>query len=253
MSRKAKAMILAAGMGTRLKPFTLSHPKALAEIDGIPLLEYAIRHLKRYGFNDIVINVHHFAEQITDFLEKKNNFDINIQISDETDQLLNTGGGLKKASWFFNDKDPFLLYNVDVLTDINLRDFYSYHLQSDALVSLAVRGRKTSRYFLFNQQGYLCGWKNMSTNEIRITNPNVSRLQPFAFSGIQVINHEVIDMLEKYNGNFSITNLYLDLCANYKILAFNHDKSFWLDLGTAEKIKEAEDILCKYNFLLMND
>jgi NDP-sugar pyrophosphorylase family protein len=250
MAAKAKAMILAAGLGTRLKPITLTKPKALAEVDGVPLLEYAIRHLKRDGFTDIVINIHHFGEQILEFLMKKNNFDINISISDESDQLLNTGGGLKKASWFFNNKKPFLLYNVDILSDIDLSALYNSHINSEALATLAVRGRKTSRYFLFNQNGLLCGWKNMSTNEIKITNHTISKLQPFAFSGIQVINSDFLEMLENYNGAFSITDVYLDLCANYKILSYNHDKSFWLDLGTVEKVEYAEKVLAANNFLL---
>ena len=250
MTSTAKAMILAAGLGTRLKPFTLSHPKALAQVDGIPLLEYAIVHLKKHGFNDIIINVHHFSEQIVEFLKQKKYFDINITLSDESEKLLNTGGGLKKASGFFTDKRPFILYNVDVLTDLNLKDFYKSHVNSDALATLAVRGRKTSRYFLFNQLGHLCGWKNMATNEIKITNRTVSRLQPFAFSGIQVINHDVLEMLDKYEGAFSITDVYLELCANYKIVSFNHDKSFWLDLGTAEKVDYANNLLKGNNFLL---
>ncbi len=250
MGTTAKAMILAAGMGTRLHPITLTKPKALAEVNGVPLLEYAIRHLIKHGFNDIIINIHHFGEQIVDFLKKKNNFNIKISISDESEKLLNTGGGLKKASWFFDDKKPFLLYNVDILSDFDLKSFYEFHVDSEALATLAVRGRKTSRYFLFNQNGHLCGWKNMSTNEIKITSRTVSKLQPFAFSGIQVINSDFLEMMEKHEGAFSITDVYLDLCANYKIVAYNHDKSFWLDLGTVEKVEYAENLLKGNNFLL---
>jgi NDP-sugar pyrophosphorylase family protein len=250
MAQTAKAMILAAGLGTRLQPITLTKPKALAEINGVPLLEYAIRHLIRHGFNEIIINIHHFGEQILDFLKKRNNFNIKISISDERDQLLDTGGGLKKASGFFEDKKPFLLYNVDILCDIDLKLLYNIHIHSNALATLAVRSRKTSRYFLFDQNGCLCGWKNMSTNEIRITSRSVSKLQPFAFSGIQVINYEFIDMMSLHEGAFSITDIYIELCANYKIMAYNHDKSFWQDLGTVESINTAENLLSKDNFLL---
>lgn len=246
----AKAMILAAGLGTRLKPITLTKPKALVEIDGITLLEYSIRHLKRYGFNEIIINVHHFADQILEFLEKKKNFDIHITISDEREKLLDTGGGLKNASYFFNDNKPFLMYNVDILSDINLSNLYITHIDSKAMVTLAVRGRKTSRYFLFDQAGCLCGWKNMSTNEIIITPRSVFKLQPFAFSGIQVINPEFLEMLSLNEGAFSITDVYIKLCANYKIIAYNHDSSFWMDLGTIESINAAENLLSKDNFLL---
>lgn len=250
MAKTAKAMILAAGLGTRLKPLTFSKPKALAEIDGIPLLEYAIRHLIQHGFDEIIINIHHFGDQILDFLKKKDNFNIQITISDERDQLLNTGGGLKKASYFFDDKKPFLLYNVDILSDIDLKLLYDTHIHSNALATLAVRSRKTSRYFLFDQNSCLCGWKNMSTNEIRITSRSVSKLQPFAFSGIQVINYEFIEMMSTHEGPFSITDIYIELCANYKIMAYNHDKTFWQDMGTVESINTAQELLSKDNFLL---
>jgi len=249
----AKAMILAAGLGTRLKPITLTKPKALAEVDGITLLEYSIKHLKRYGFDDIIINVHHFADQVIEFLKKKNDFGVHLTISDEREQLLNTGGGLKKASGFFNDDKPFLMYNVDVLSDINLNNLYHTHIESNAIVTLAVRGRKTSRYFLFDQAGCLCGWKNMSTNQIIITSRSVSKLQPFAFSGIQVINPGLLEMISLNEGPFSITEVYIKLCANYKIMAYNHDNSFWMDMGTAESIAIAEELLSKCNFLLLRD
>lgn len=253
MASTGKAMIFAAGMGTRLQPLTLLKPKALAEIDGITLLEYAIRNLKSYGFDEIIINVHHFADQVIEFLKSKNNFGIKISISDERNKLLDTGGGLKNASCFFDDNKPFLVYNVDVLTDLNLRGLYVSHLKSNALATLAVRNRKTSRYFLFDQNDSLCGWKNMATNEIKIKCTSISKLRPFAFSGIQVINHDLFNMMSAYNDCFSITDVYLNFCASYKIKAYNHDKSFWMDLGTVEHINQADELLSKYNFLLMRE
>ncbi len=250
MAKTAKAMIFAAGLGTRLQPLTLYKPKALAQINGIPLIEYAIKNLINYGFNEIVINVHHFPEQIIDFLISNKNFYADIIISDESEKLLDTGGGLKKVSDFFNDKKPFLVYNVDVLTDLNLLSLYNSHIQSGALATLAVRNRKTSRYFLFDQNNFLCGWKNMATNEIKIQPKNISKLRPLAFSGIQVANYDIFNLMNKYEGAFSITNCYIEFCSNYKIMAYNHDSTFWMDLGTIEHVNEANEILLKNNFLI---
>jgi len=145
-----KAMIFAAGKGTRLQPLTNDIPKALVKVNNITLLEIIINKLKHFGFNDIIINVHHFAEQIKDFLNKNNNFGIKITISDESSLLLETGGGLKKAAWFFDDNKPFLIHNVDILSDINLSELYDFHIQSQSLATLAVMHRITSRYFLFD-------------------------------------------------------------------------------------------------------
>jgi len=249
MTTTAKAMIFAAGLGTRLQPLTLCKPKALAEIDGIPLIEYAIKKLIYFGFNKIAINVHHFPEQILDFLKSKNNFNIEIFISYENDKLLDTGGGLKKVTDFFSDKKPFLVYNVDILTDLNLLTLYNEHIESGALATLAVRNRKTLRYFLFDQNNFLCGWKNMATNEIKIQSKSITKLRPFAFSGIQVLNYDIFNLINKYEGAFSITNCYVELCSNYKIMAYNHDKTFWMDIGTIEHLHEANEILSKNNFL----
>lgn len=249
MQKTAKAMILAAGKGTRLWPLSITTPKALAKVCGVSLLEYSIRHLIKHGFSDIIINVHHFAEQIKAFLEENKNFGADITVSDESDMLLNTGGGLKKASYFFNDGKPFIMYNVDIITDLDLRLLYLSHINSGALVTLAVRGRKTSRYFLFDQNNQLCGWKNMATNEIRIATKSISRLYPFAFSGIQVISPSLLEMLKNYEDVFPITDAYIKLCQSYKIIAYNHDKSFWYDLGTMEKLHEAEEILKGNNLL----
>jgi len=246
----AKAMILAAGLGTRLKPFTLTKPKALVEVNNIPLIDYAFNILIKNGFNEIVINVHHFSEQITEYLQSKKNIKADIIISDESKLLLDTGGGLKNAEKYFNDKKPFVLYNVDVITNLDLRFLYLNHLKNGALATLAVRNRKTSRYFLFNQNNFLCGWKNMATNEIKIQTSNVSKLRPMAFSGIQIINYDMFDLMNKYKAPFSITNCYIDLCLNYNIYGFNHDSTFWMDLGKPEQITEANKILTDNNSLI---
>src|SRR5210317_1542357 len=159
-----KAMIFAAGLGTRLKPITNDRPKALAEIHGTPLIEIVIRRLINCGFNDIIINVHHFADKVLDFLASKNNFGINLQISDERGELLDTGGGLKKASWFFDDGKAFLVHNVDTLTDIDLLDYYHFHQKNNALATLLVRHRPGSRFFLFDENSILSGWENVLTH-----------------------------------------------------------------------------------------
>ena len=237
-----KAMILAAGLGTRLRPLTNSKPKALIEINKIPLLEIVIKRLKLYDFNEIIINVHHFADQIIGFLKEKNNFSIDIRVSDETDLLLSTGGGLKKASWFFNDNKPFLIHNVDILSDINLKQFYEAHINSEALATLAVRNRQSSRYLLFDNDNNLCGWKNTKTNDVKIAKQSKSDLIPLAFSGLHIINPSIFDLMPE-QCVFSMIDVYLNLAANYSIKEFNHDSSMWIDIGTKESLIGAGKIL----------
>ena len=233
-----KAIIFAAGFGTRLQPLTNNKPKALVEINGTTLLEIVINRLKLFGFNDIIINVHHFSDMIVDFLKKNNNFNTNITISDESDYILDTGGGLKKAAWFFNDKKPFLVHNVDIISNINLSEMYNKHLNSDAIATLAVRNRNSSRYFLFDENNTLCGWENTKTQEIKITKETNSQLTQYAFSGIHVISPEIFNHINE-KGNFSIVDVYLKLAATNKIMAFNHDKSLWFDVGDKNKLIEA--------------
>ena len=160
-----KGMILAAGLGTRLRPITNSIPKALVKVDGRTLLEGAIRHLADHGVKEIIINVHHFSEQIINYLNQNKNFGLNITISDESDQLLDTGGGLKKVSGFFNEGGAFFVRNVDIISDLDLTRMMEYHLKTHSLATIAVRKRDTSRYFLFDQDYRLCGWTNLKTGE----------------------------------------------------------------------------------------
>lgn len=243
-----KAFILAAGLGTRLRPLTNNTPKALIRANDIPLMEIVIKQLKKYGFNEILINVHHFANQIINFLKEKNNFDIDIQISDETEKLLDTGGGLKKASWFFNKKEPFLLYNVDVISNINLSELYRTHIISKVLATLAVRNRKTFRYLMFDKNHTLCGWQNIKTGEKRIVRENSGDLNPLAYSGIQIISpgiFQLIDQIEgfsKPNAKFSIIELYLQLAKNNKITGFRHDSTFWIDMGKMESFEKIKKV-----------
>ncbi len=230
-----KAMILAAGLGTRLQPLTNIKPKALVEVGGIPLLEIMIKKLIGFGFNEIIVNVHHFADQVIEFLERKSNFNIRIEISDEREELLNTGGGIKKAAWFFNDEKDFLVINVDVITDIDLALLMEYHRTKKALVSIAVRDRETQRYFLFDKSMRLCGWKNKKSGERRVMRGEIGNLNSFAFSGIHVINPKLFPLIEK-EGSFSIVDLYLDTAIDHKIYGYRHDDDNWMDVGKKEQL-----------------
>lgn len=236
-------MVFAAGLGTRLRPLTNDKPKALIEIKGHTLLQIVILNLKKYGFNDIIVNVHHFADMIIDYLKANDNFGANIIISDERDRLLDTGGGLKKAQKYFGD-EPFLLHNVDIISDLNLNMLYDHHLKENAVVTLAVRNRKTSRYFLFDTEHCLCGWKNFKTNETILCKAPSSKIIPYAFSGIQVVSPVIFNYMD-INGAFSIKDVYIKIALTRKISAFIHDDSIWLDIGKPENIVPAENIIDK--------
>jgi len=245
-----KAMIFAAGLGTRLRPLTNHKPKALVEVNGTPLLEIVIQRLKQHGFTNIVVNVHYFAKQIIRFLEAKNNFDIQISISDETDLLLETGGGLLKAKPFFEgaDNEPFLVHNVDILSDIDLAALYQYHLQNNPLATLVVRNRKTSRYLLFDEENQMCGWKNVKTGEVRMMRESALSLQPnaLAFSGIHVISPSIFQYMPEQESAFSIIETYLQAAKTQKIMAYPSDGSNWLDVGKPESLAQAKKLLKKF-------
>lgn len=231
-------MIFAAGLGTRLKPFTENHPKALAMVNNKPLLQRNIEYLQKYGIKEFVINVHHFPEQILSFLEANNNFNSKIFISDETDALLETGGGLKKASHFLKGDEPFLVMNSDILTDLNIGKMVDYHKLFKPLATLAITDRTTSRYFLFNNSNELCGWQNTKTNEEKIMRSEPG-LTPKAFSGIHIIEPAIFDII-KQDGKFSIVDVYLDLCRQHTIKGFDHSEDVLIDVGKPEAIAEAE-------------
>ena len=233
-----KAMILAAGLGTRLKPWTDHHPKALVLVNGKSLLQRNIEYLQQFGIREVIINVHHFADQITGLVRSNHGWGSNITISDETDEVLETGGGLKKASWFFGE-EKFVLMNVDVLTDLNLTDMISFHNQQLPLATLAVRNRETSRYFLFNAIDELCGWRNVKTGEEKMAKPAESIIQK-AFSGIHVIDPLIFSKISR-QGKFSMVDVYLDLAATNPIKAFDHSSSLFVDVGKPESVKIAED------------
>jgi len=236
-----RAMILAAGLGTRLKPLTDSIPKALIKIKGFTLLELQIRKLQSEGFNDIIINVHHFAEKIKQYLEQNNFFNCSITISDESEKLLETGGGLKKAAHFFSDGMPFLVYNVDILSDINLRELLNHHLASGSTATLAVKDRISARKFLFNKENILCGWMNENTKERYIVRDENNNPLPYAFSGVQIIDPAIFRYFPKEDV-FSLVDLYLSAAKKEKIKGYIHNKDSWLDLGKKESLKEAENL-----------
>ncbi|RMG86240.1 MAG: nucleotidyltransferase family protein, partial [Bacteroidetes bacterium] len=229
-----KAMIFAAGLGTRLRPLTNDRPKALVEVGGRPLLEIALRRLRFFGFRQVVINIHHFADAIRDFLAQNDNFGLDIRLSDETDRLLDTGGGLKKAAPFFDDGAPFLLCNADILTSLHLKELYDFHVRHGGVATLAVRQRPTSRYLLFRPDTLqLCGWKNEKTGEIRRARLAENPV-PLAFSGVQVVSPEIFEWMPD-RAVFSIIEVYLAAAAQRPVFGFRHDADHWLDVGKPEK------------------
>jgi NDP-sugar pyrophosphorylase family protein len=236
-----KAMLLAAGLGTRLKPFTDNHPKALALVNNKSLLQRNIEYLMSYGFDEIIVNVHHFAEQIVNTIHENNGWGATISISDEQDQVLETGGGLLKASNFFSpSNDSFLLMNVDILTDLNLHQMLAFHQKENPLATLAIRKRDTSRYLMFNENNVLVGWKNISTNEtkevIECTHQSL-----FAFSGIQIINPIFFEKVNM-SGKFSMIDAYLKLAPSNIIKGFDHSDSQMIDVGKPESIEKAAQL-----------
>ncbi len=236
-----KAMIFAAGKGTRLKPLTGHTPKALIKLNNITMLEHVIQKLITVGVKDIIVNVHYLADQIIEFLKSKNNFGVNIEISDESDVLLETGGGLKKASWFFDYNEPFIVYNTDVISNIDLVSMMKYHKQKKSLVTLAVRKRESGRYFLFNEELRLCGWEKVETHE-RVISKKANTLNQLAFSGIHIINPTIFKNLNT-NGAFSIIEIYLELAKMELIYGFDHSNDYWFDIGNPANLEIAEKYL----------
>ena len=237
-----KAIIFAAGLGTRLQSLSQNAPKALVKVNEVPLLHTAIQHLSKHSFNDIIINVHHFADQIISFVQSQNYDGIKISFSDERDELLDTGGGLWKAQEFF-DNEPFLAYNVDVISNINLYNLFKTHCNSNALATLAIRNRQSSRYLLFNNENELCGWRNINDKSEILSRQSNSLLE-LAFSGIHIISPEIFKLYNQ-SGKFSMTPVYLELAKKNIIKGYLHDEDYWFDTGTPEKLEEASNFLSK--------
>lgn len=238
-----KAMVLAAGLGTRLRPLTNERPKALVEVGGRTMLEITLSRLREYGVHDVIINAHHLADALIDYLRANKNFGLNIEISRE-DILLDTGGGLKKAAHFLADStEPFLLHNVDVLSNIDFVHMFRHHRDQGALATLAVHDRLSSRLLLFDDHLQFCGRRNTKDGSDQIVRASTA-LTPLAFSGIHAISPQIFDVMTEM-GIFSIIDCYLRLAKEgFKIAGFRADEYYWRDLGTAQSIREAErDVL----------
>jgi NDP-sugar pyrophosphorylase family protein len=242
-----KAMILAAGLGTRLRPLTDDRPKALVEVAGRTLLEITLSRLAEFGIHDVIINAHHFADMVVDYLKKNKNFGMRIEISRE-DVLLDTGGGLKKAAWFFKDSsekdEPFILHNVDVVSTIDLERMVQFHKERQALATLATQERETSRYLLFDEQLRLCGRLSGSDQQAEFVHSSQQlQVQALAFSGIHVISPRIFPMISE-DGAFSIITSYLRLAKQgEQIIGFRADEYYWRDLGRPENVAQAEQDL----------
>lgn len=238
-------MIFAAGLGTRLKPLTDSMPKAMVPVAGKPLLQHTIEKLKTAGFDEIIVNVHHFADQIIEFVRNNDSFGIRIEFSDEREKLLDTGGGIKKSAWFFDDNKPFLIHNVDIVSNTDLSGFYRHHLKSGAKASLLTSERPTSRYLLFDTENRLCGWINKQSGEIKspYASFNSEDYRELAFSGIHILSPEILCYMDNLPDKFSIIDFYLAICAKTKISSFSPPNLSLLDVGKIESLDKAEHFL----------
>jgi NDP-sugar pyrophosphorylase family protein len=239
-----KAMVLAAGLGTRLRPLTDERPKALVEIEGRTLLEITLSRLREFGIREVIVNVHHFADMVVEYLKAKQNFGMRIEVSHE-DVLLDTGGGLKQAAWFFLEdgrNEPFLLHNVDVLSTIDFAAMERFHNASQALATLAVQERQSSRQLLFDEQGSLCGRRLEREGRTELVRPSES-LQPLAFCGVHIISPRMLRMMTE-EGVFSIIETYLRLAGlGERLIMLRADDAYWRDLGTIESLRHAGEDL----------
>ncbi len=266
-----QAMIFAAGLGTRLKPLTDTMPKALVKVGGVPLIEHVVRRIAEAGISRIVVNVHHFSSQIIDFLREKDNFGLDIMISDESDNLLDTGGGIKKAASLFDKNVPILIHNVDIFSNVNLRQFYDMaktsetigdatcvidgnasvaltsHLLSNSSIDavLLVSKRRTQRYLLFDNNMTLVGWTNIGTGEVRSPygKIDVQKYQMFAFSGIHVISPRLVKEMDGFPDKFGIIDFYLKTCATHRIVGFVKNDLLLMDIGKLDTLSQAETFL----------
>jgi NDP-sugar pyrophosphorylase family protein len=232
-----KAMIFAAGLGTRLYPLTADKPKALVEVAGKTMLQRAIEKICEAGYHELIINIHHFGGQIISFLERNNNFGLSISISDERDRLLDTGGAILKAATWLDGNEPFLVYNVDVLSNIDLKLFRQYHHERGGVATLAVRDRKTARYLTFDESMQLSGWRNIKTGE-EIISRQIQNRSLFAFSGIQLIEPTIFSLITE-SGSFPVMSLYLRLATDHSIIGYNDQSSLWMDVGKTDQLSEA--------------
>jgi NDP-sugar pyrophosphorylase family protein len=233
-----KAIIYAAGLGTRFKPWTDQHPKALAVVNGKSLLQRNIEYLQQYGITEVVVNVHHFAQQVRDAVIDNKGWGSEILISDETDKLLETGGGLMKAKHLLEGEEPFISLNVDILTNMDLGKLIAYHQQHQSLITMGITSRNSSRVLLFDETNRLCGWKNQQTGEEKISIQKLNLIAK-AYSCVVVYEPKIFSLI-KQEGKFSIIDAYLDLAADHTILGYDHSGDHLVDVGKPESVAVAE-------------
>jgi len=239
-----KAMILAAGLGTRLGELTTDKPKALIPVNGIPMLGLVIGQLKKQGIRKFLVNVHHFGDRVIEYIEKNEQFGVDIEISDERNELLDTGGAIRKAKEFFMEDEPVLVHNVDVISDINLKNLMAHYLKTGACATLVVRKRKSGRALLFDDKMQLTGWADLEKKNYKWVNGPVEKFITFAYSGIWMAGREFVEKLP-FSGKFSIIDAWLEMAKTERIIGWSDTSAYWFDLGTPEKIRAAEDFLKK--------
>ena len=235
-----RAMIFSAGLGTRFKPWTDQHPKALALVNGKSLLQRNIEYLQKYGITDVVVNVHHFGNQIKEAIKKNSGWGSNVIVSDETYEVLETGGGLLKARDLLESNEPFVTLNVDILTDLNLNKLFEFHTKRQPLISFGVTSRETSRYFLFDENDRLCGWRSTRTGEEKISVSKSNLIQK-AYSCVVIFQPDFFGLI-KQTGKFSLTETYLDLAKDNLILGYDHSGDKLVDVGKPESVAIAEKL-----------
>ena len=235
------AMIFSAGLGTRFKPWTDKHPKALAVVNGKSLLQRNIEYLQQHGIKDIIVNVHHFAEQIEEAIVENDGWGSNILVSDEREELLDTGGGLLKAKELFNPGERFITCNVDILTNLDISKLLAFHELHHPLISFAVTDRKTSRYLLFDDNNRLSGWRNTKTGEEKISIQKENLIEK-AYSCVVIFEYDIFKIMEEKNftGKFSLIDVYLQLAADYLIMGYDHTGDHLVDVGRPESVAVAE-------------
>jgi MurNAc alpha-1-phosphate uridylyltransferase len=237
-----KAMIFAAGKGTRLGELTINTPKVMMDINGKSMLQHVVEKCAVSGFEDIIVNVHYLAGMVEEEISRLKNLGYKISVSDEKDELLDTAGGLYNARHFFGN-EPFLLYNADIFTDLDIRKLYQFHMQQGGLATLAVRNRAGKRFFMVNGDGLLCGWINRESGERIIVRDYIENLEEIAFSSIHIVEPEIFEFM--HEGVYSMRSVYLDLASTHEIYTYTCNDGYWFDIGTPEKLEEARNYLKK--------
>jgi NDP-sugar pyrophosphorylase family protein len=237
-----KAMIFAAGLGKRLGQITESLPKALVDLNGKTVLQMAVEKCTFYGFDDIIINIHHFADMVEDEIKRLNSMGFRISVSNEREMLLENGGGLYKARDFFDNR-PFLLYNVDIVSDLDLNALFRLHLEKRGLATLAVRHRPGKRFLLIDHEGQLRGWRNISTGQQILAGVEDDGLSEIAFSSMHIVEPEIFNYMKE--GIYTMIDLYLKLASEHRIYTLKHDEGYWIDIGTPESLDLVRNLLRK--------